>query len=132
MNPAFARAREFLDGYRAVAPQVVDLAKAVSLAVRVESRLLRAARLKLTPALDAGVESDFWFSPIVGSRSTDAIVLERDVLVILRQELKTLDDAQLFAARKVVAEAHAEESSAIQLEGYLARGTGRTKRRGRD
>jgi hypothetical protein len=59
-----------------------------SLAARVEPELLRALRLKGCPRTGAGVEADLWFSPIVESRSSDAIVLQPGAIEWLRQQLK--------------------------------------------
>ena len=52
-------------GFEAISPAAVRLARAVSLAVRVEPELLRRARLALVPGADAGTEADLWFSPLV-------------------------------------------------------------------
>lgn len=120
--------RELLRVYRRDSPELVDLALAVALAVRVEPALLRAARLALVPQLDAGIESDLWFSRLVGSRSAEGIVLDRDVVAALRKELSERkvhgrlgpaiaeNDRWLKEARRIVAEAHAGEAPAIRLE----------------
>ena len=95
--------------------EVVRLTRFLSLAVRVEPALLRRARYTLTPDLDSGVESDLWFSPLVGSRSSNAIVLDRDVADVLRNELAE-NPEDLKAAGGLVEKAHHQESVALRLE----------------
>lgn len=92
---------------------VLRLARAVSLAVIVESGLLRRARLQLVPGADAGIESDLWFSPLVWTRNPSAIVLDPDALEALRSQLAS-DEAT--RARSLVTELHASHPSTLRLE----------------
>ena len=117
-DAAAGRARALVAFCRASSPHAVRLAGWVSLAARVEPALLRKARLELAPGVDAGAESDLWFSPLVGSRSTEAIVLERDVARLLRDELAA-DTAALKRAYAVVSDVHANAPAAIRLEEEL-------------
>ena len=96
-------------------PGVRRLARAVSLAVRIDFSLLRRARLRLTPDLDAGVESDLWFSWLVSSRSAGAIVLRRNVAHVLREELAESAE-QLEAAHRLIRDAPGRTSPEILLE----------------
>jgi hypothetical protein len=68
-------------------PLVVELGECVSMAARVEPRLLRRARLELVPQADAGTEADLWFSPLVDSRTVFGVTLEPEIAEILRERL---------------------------------------------
>ena len=121
---------EMLLGQAAQRPggeHVVKLARAVSLAVLVEPGLLRRARIHLVPGADAGTESDLWFSPLVLTRNITGIVLDPDVLTVLRHQLAAASDPEAdnpeaddpeFAirARDLVARLHARHPPSIQLE----------------
>lgn len=110
-----ARGRERVRLAEQGRPGLTRLAQAVCLAVRVEPALLRRARLALTPELDAGAESDLWFGPLVGSRSTGAVVLDRDAARVLRAGLAA-DPARLDEVRELVCAAHLHEPAALQAE----------------
>lgn len=109
-------------------PDALRLAEVVSLAVRVEPELLRAARLRLLPGVEAGAEADLWFSPLVQSRSPAGIVFHAAVTHLLRRRLTENDanDADgekgglLSAAWEVVEGAHRHTSPAVLLEERLA------------
>jgi hypothetical protein len=116
MTTGLDDARDLIAACRAANPGVVDLAEAVCLAVRVEPLLLRRARLRLCPRVEAGAESRLWFSPLVGSRSTAAIVLDGDIRAALRETLADRPPGWLDDARLVVAECHAGEPDALRLE----------------
>ena len=60
---------QFIKEVQQTQPGVTRLARLVSLAVRVNSALLRRMRITLAPELDVGVEADLWFSPLVESCS---------------------------------------------------------------
>ena len=94
---------------------VTRLAAVVSLAARIEPELLRAARLRLLPDVNASAEGDLWFSDLVASRSARRVLLDPTVASSLRESLAN-DPAMLNAARAVVAETHADAPPAIQLE----------------
>ena len=97
--------------------QVVELALALSLATTVEPALLRAARLEVLRSTDAGLESDLWFGPLVATRNVTGLVLESDVLAVLRTQLAEAADAEFVArARAAVQRAHCGHPPAIQLE----------------
>jgi general stress protein YciG len=97
---------------------LLKLARAVCLAVFVEPGLLRQARVRLVPGADAGTESDLWFSPLVLTRNITGIVLDPDVLAVLRQQLATGVEAIDFThrARALVVRLHAGYPPALQLE----------------
>jgi len=109
------QARALLERVDEFHPGARRLARPLSLAVRIEAPLLRRARLGIAPDLDAGVESDLWFSLLVSSRSAEAIVLRRDVATVLRWELAE-HLGQLDTARRLVLDAHRDESPEILLE----------------
>ncbi|MBL8291575.1 MAG: type VI secretion system contractile sheath large subunit [Bryobacterales bacterium] len=104
---------EFLD------QDVLALAEAVSLAVRVEPPLMRRIRLELLPEVSAGTEADLWFSPLVDTRSALAIVLKADCADALRARLRE-KPALLDASWKIVEELHRGISPAVLLEERLA------------
>lgn len=96
-------------------PEIIALATPLSLAVRIDPGLLRRVRLELTPALGPGAESDLWFSPLVGSRGADGVVLDVEVARVLRDRLAR-DQAQLDRAASLLDEVHRGESEAVRLE----------------
>src|SRR5262245_22643557 len=77
----------FVDELAERNPAAVQLGEAISLAVRIEPELLRAARLTLTPTLDASAEADLWFSPLIESCTADWLVLVPEVAQELRRRL---------------------------------------------
>lgn len=96
-------------------PDAVRLAQVVSLATRVEPELLRQARLKLLPDVDAGAEADLWFSPLVQSSTPLALVLLPDVADLLRRQLAQSRES-LQKAWKLLEEAHRNAPAAIKVE----------------
>ena len=99
--------------------QVLDLAEAVSLAIRIEAQLLRRMRLDLFPTTDAAVEADLWFSHIVESRTSSGIVLHQDAAQVLRRRLGE-KPSLLEAAWRVTESVHKNISPAILAEERLA------------
>jgi hypothetical protein len=115
MSTALARAAARLNEFQSLAPDAVRLARLASLAVRIESHLLRRLRLDLLPDADAGVEADLWFSPLIESRGTSSIVLHQHVASLLREHLA--NDRELFEqAYRCTAGAHTQLSAVLQLE----------------
>jgi len=99
-------------------PNAVQLAKMVSLAMRIETELLRKARLELLPGTDAGAEADLWFSDLVESRNPAAIVFRRDVSDVLRENLAE-NQAELDAAWQLIETVHKDISPAVFAEEKL-------------
>lgn len=97
------------------APDAVSIARVVSLAARIEPELLRKARLRLLPHVDAGAEADLWFSPLARSHTSLAMSLEPEAAELLRSELAA-DPALLDAAWAILAEVHANAPPAIVLQ----------------
>ncbi len=96
-------------------PDALKLARAVSLASRVEPELLRKVRLELLPDLDAGAEADVWFSPLVQSTSPLAFSFLPAVADQLRRELAESRDS-LTRAWQVLSDVHEHSPAAIKLE----------------
>jgi TIR domain len=96
-------------------PDVRELARLVSLAVRIEPPLLRHLRLEFLPHADAGTESDLWWSPLIASRSVDTAVLEAGVTRRLRQELAERPE-QLDRAYHTLHAVHRGTSPLLELE----------------
>jgi hypothetical protein len=64
----------------------LQLAEPVSFAVLAEPQLLRRARRKLLPGVDAGAEGEFWLSELAETRGPDGLVLQPGVARMLREE----------------------------------------------
>ncbi|HKP53206.1 MAG TPA: hypothetical protein VJ183_11210 [Chloroflexia bacterium] len=118
MNTAEIKARWLIAAARQKNPDVVRLARIASLAVEVEPQLLRRARLKLLPGVEAGVEADLWFSPLVHGRSALAIALVPEVIALLRDELRQPENQELLqsAWNDVISFAHRHAPPLVQLE----------------
>ena len=111
----YERTLRLIDRVSRRAPQAVRLAELASLAVRVDSHLLRQLRLELLPEADVGAEADLWFSPLVESRGPAGFVLDPIVAELLQRHL--LEDEDRFrAARREIVRAHAAMPPAIQAE----------------
>jgi tetratricopeptide (TPR) repeat protein len=101
------------------------LAAALSVATRIEPELLRSMRLTAFPDLDAGDESDLWFSEWVESRGPGGIVMLPQVLPVLRaglrQMLRTDPSPANPVARvwEVISQAHRDISPALFLEEHV-------------
>jgi hypothetical protein len=66
---------ELLSRLTKTSPQMMELAQALSLAVRLEPALIREVRLTLWPGSRATVESDLFFSPLIVQTTPDWICL---------------------------------------------------------
>lgn len=93
MTEPSSHAHELIADEEARDARVVELARLLSIAVRVEPELLRAMRVALMPRTDASLEADLWFSPLVQARAPDAMVLLPDVADQLRRDLSGRDRA---------------------------------------
>ena len=108
-----------------LAPGAAELAVPLSIAVRIESELVRAIRLAVLPYLDVAAESDLWFSDLVASRGPDSIILRPDVLPGLRAQLadrlarSALGDP-IRSVGEITARIHASASPALLLEERVA------------
>ena len=80
--------RFLLDDTRERWPEVLPLARCLTLAPRVEPLLLRNARRRFVPQAQAEIESRLWFGPLVATRSTREIVLHLGIARLLAEELK--------------------------------------------
>lgn len=99
-------------------PQAVELAELVSLAVRVESGLLRKVRLMLMPNADAGSEADLWLSDLVETRNPAGVVLHQKVRDLLGKKLAQ-HPSRLDRAWQVVESVHRHISPAVFAEEKL-------------
>lgn len=110
-----ARARRLIDGER---KHVVELARAASLAVRIEPSLLRALRVRFVRGADASAEADLWFGPLVEFQSPQGILLHPAVAGLLRKELRR--DARRQEIWGEIEKHHAGRPFLVQLEERLA------------
>jgi formylglycine-generating enzyme required for sulfatase activity len=76
-------------------PEVVPLAQLLSLATRIEPLLLRNIRLRFLPGSATEIESLLWFSPLIGARSSDEVILHAGAARLLADELR--GDVDRFA-----------------------------------
>jgi hypothetical protein len=72
-------------------PEIVPLARLLSLATRIEPLLLRNARLQFIPGSATEIESLLWFSPLIGARSSGEVILHAGVARLLANELRAAD-----------------------------------------
>ena len=96
----------------------VELARWVCLATRIDSALIRRARLTLTRGADAGVESDLWFGPLVQTAGARYILFYPEVTDLLRRQLA--DNRQdLARAWRVTRRTHRGLPELVRLEEKL-------------
>ena len=69
-------------------PELIELVRPLSLAVRVEMELVRAMRLQLLPRSDPGLEADLWSSSLLQTRDVSAVVLLPEVKHWLHRALR--------------------------------------------
>ncbi|HEV7681692.1 MAG TPA: TIR domain-containing protein [Pyrinomonadaceae bacterium] len=109
-------ARELVAAVADEYPAAYQLAKVVSLAVRIELELLRKARIELLPPeVDAGAEADLLFSSLVQSQSPLAMTFEPAVTEVLREHLAA-DQTLLEATWKLLDKFHQNAPPALRLE----------------
>ena len=96
----------------------IELARWICLASRVESNLLRRARLRFMARSSASVEADLWFGPLVQTRGTNFMLLYQDVAAHLREELAA-DRQKLIQAWKLVRKTHSYLPVLARLEEKL-------------
>lgn len=118
------RAAQRLQAWAAGHPDAAALATLASLAVRIDSALLRRLRLQLLPRAEPGIEADVWFSGLHESRGRDGLVLDAQVQQQLRARLAQLpagDDGMrpLERAWQITAALHADAPEALQAEQAL-------------
>lgn len=126
MTEAVQDVRPFVERLAQQSGAAVRLGEVLSLAARIEPWLLRAARLRLTPELDASAEADLWLSPLVESRTPDWIVLAPKAAHELGRRL-AVEPSRLGEARELIVEAHRAMPPTIVLEDellWLAHGAG--------
>lgn len=110
-------AQDLVGALREASPRLVELAELASIAARIEPELLRALRLEMMPDVEAGVEADLWFSPLIQSYSPQALSFSPDV----QDELRTVmadpkNDARLRVAYQVISRVHTQAASPLRLE----------------
>ena len=100
VTAVFARQRE-LDS------RVIDLARALAAATRIEVELVRQMRLELFPDSDAGLEANLWFGPFVADRDMLGLALVPECRDELRRQLALPEHHQtLERAWNVIAACH--------------------------
>lgn len=100
----------------------LDLASALSVAVRIEPELVRAIRINVFPRLGVEAESDLWFHPeLVRTRGSGAIVLDTPWRAALQSRLRQWIEAEppgapVHQTWNILSRVHAHASPAIRLE----------------
>lgn len=114
----------------AVNPEALRLAEAVSLAVHVDKRLLRTARLALTRA-GPEAEADLHFSRLVRDAAPSGLVFHPEAAFLLRRRLQA-DPDRLARAWQVVSARHPQLPATLrteeQLQWHALRGDAETVR----
>lgn len=118
------RAARRLQAWASRHPDAAALAALASLAVRIDSALLRRLRLQLLPRAEPGTEADVWFSGLHESRGRDGVVLDAGVQRLLRARLAQQPAGDggvrpLDAAWCITAALHADAPEAIRTEETL-------------
>ena len=117
--------RERIEAENRRRPGIAELARHLSLAVRVEPPLLRRIRVQFAADVlpegtaDAGLESDLWFSGLVESRGPWGFVLDHDVADTLRRDLARDGDC-LEHVLEVMREVHRDAPDSVRLEEEVA------------
>lgn len=106
---------KFINSVERFNPDIVNLARVVSLAVRIEPELLRKARLELLPQIDAGAEAELWFSPLAQSQTPLSMVLLPEAAKVLRRRLAE-NQEELGRAWEILREIHKNASPTLILE----------------
>lgn len=100
------------------ASEVVELARWVCLASRIEPHLLRRARLRFMARTSASLEADLWFGPLVQTRSARFITFYPDIINHLRQEIAQ-NASMMTSAWQLVRESHGYLPELVRLEEEL-------------
>lgn len=95
------------------------LAEVVSFAARVDPTLLREARLRMLPELDAGVEADVWLCPAVEAADRRGFLFSPEAGSVLRERLWLRGRKQYDDAWKLTKDLHAHLPAAEQAEEKL-------------
>jgi tetratricopeptide (TPR) repeat protein len=99
---------------------VLNLATALSVAVRVEPELIRAVRLALFPRIGVETEADLWFSDFVRSQGRSGVVFDtaerRRLQRRLGRWLRQQPDAPVHSLWQIVERVHGDLSPALLLE----------------
>ena len=111
LNKALERSLRQIQALSVCLPDAVRLARLLSLAVRAEPDLVRAARI--AARLDTNAEADLWFSGLVAASGPLGIALEPSAAEILRVQL-TEEERRL--AWDLVKQHHGEAPWSIRLE----------------
>ena len=115
---AMTRAIALIEAERSDRPELVQLAEAASLATRVEPHLLRRLRIELCAGADVGVEADLWFSDFVETIGPHYVVLDPDVVAVLRRGLGDRPE-RLDQIDRITREEHADSPPSLRLEEQL-------------
>ncbi len=92
-------------------PEIVPLARLLAAATRVEPLLLRNARRHFLPGSSTEIELLFWFSPLVGARSSSEVILHPGAARVLIHRLRRREPER-FAAATAFIRAHTRHWSA--------------------
>jgi Dyp-type peroxidase family len=108
-------AAEIIESEKEANACLIDLARHLSLAVHIETELLRAMRLTVMPEAEAGIEADLWFSSLVQARDVGGLVFLPEVRTLLQLELAK-HPAELEVAKRVIEAKHCDLDAVVLLE----------------
>lgn len=111
------QAEAAIHALHALNPEALRLAEAVSLAVHIDKRLLRAARLALTSA-GPEAEADLHFSALVRDAAPSGLVFHPEAAFLLRRRLQE-DPDRMARAWQVVAARHPQLPATLRTEEQL-------------
>jgi type VI secretion system protein ImpC len=112
-----AQAEAAINALGALNPQALHLAEAVSLAVHIDKRLLRRARLALTHA-GPEAEADLHFSALVRDAGPSGLVFHHAAAALLRRRLQAQPE-QMALAWQIVTERHPQLAPTLRTEEQL-------------
>ncbi|WP_405727600.1 hypothetical protein OG885_06825 [Streptomyces sp. NBC_00028] len=104
-----------VDDLARIRPELVALARCVSLTISVDHGFLRRARLRFLPRTTAGLEAELWFSALVEAADTRSLLLRPEVAEHLRTDLARTAPALLRDVRDFTAAEHARAPLVVRL-----------------
>lgn len=99
-------------------PAILELARHVSLATRIEPELIRTIRSQILPFIEAGAEADLWFSSLTQFRNMFAMFMYPEVVTYFRKQLAS-DPVELQHCWLVLQQFRQKAPQMLKLEEEL-------------